>query len=234
MARILVTLVLAVYNNAANLWPSFNGNAYVPANLLATGALTVTALTALDLDDRALGLTGLSAGDAGAGLALGALLALPLLALAFTEWGAPRVADRRVRHLRGGALAYQTLVRVPFGTALLEEVAFRGVLYAAWRPEGHVVAMLVSSVVFGVWHVVPAATMVRTNAPSASRGLLVRAVCGTVLVTAAAGAALVWLRLETGSLAAPLAAHAALNSLATLAGAAAGARLPESSRQDPQ
>ena len=222
MARILVTLALAAYNNAANLWPPFNRAAYVPANLLASALLVAVAVGALDLSRSKVGLGGLSAVDFELGASIGTAIALPLLLLAQTEGSARVIADRRVSGLRGRALVYQTVVRVPLGTALLEEVAFRGVLFAAWRGEGDLTAYVVSSVVFGLWHVTPAATMVRMNAPRAS---LVLPVVGTVVLTALAGAALTWLRVETGSLAAPFALHAMLNSLATLAGARAGRRL---------
>ena len=225
MARALLTVALALYNNLANLWPPFNASAYVPVNLLTSAAVSLVAVVALDLSASDLGLTGLTFGDAATGLAIGTVLAAPVLALALTKRGAPLVADRRVRHLRGRALAYQALVRVPLGTALLEELAFRGALFAAWSGEGTGVAAAVSSLVFGLWHVAPAATMVRTNAPAAGRSFLVRSVVATVVVTAGAGAALVGLRIETGSLAAPFAAHATLNSLATVAGAMAGRRL---------
>lgn len=225
MARTLVTVALALYNNVANLWPPFNGMLYVPANIVASAALVAVAVTGLGLDAADVGVSSPSPTDALTGLLLGGLLSAPLLVLASTRRGAPLVADARVRHLRGRALAYQVLVRVPLGTALLEELAFRGVLFAAWRDAGIVTATVVSSVVFGLWHVAPAATMVRLNAPAAARSFLVRSVAGTVVVTALAGAALVWLRVETGSLLAPFALHASLNSLATVAGARAGARL---------
>lgn len=222
MARILVTLALALYNNVANLWPPFNRAAYVPANLLASGAVLFAAAVALDLTSRDLGLADLSVPDLALGGAIGAAMAAPLLLLARTRKGAHALADRRVSDLRGRALAYQTLVRVPLGTALLEELAFRGVLFAAWRGEGELTAYLVSSLVFGLWHVAPAATMVRVNSPGAR---LAPPVLGTVALTALGSAALVWLRVETGSLAAAFALHATLNSLATLAGATAGRRL---------
>ncbi|HEX2195540.1 MAG TPA: CPBP family glutamic-type intramembrane protease [Actinomycetota bacterium] len=225
MTRILVTIALALYNNVANLWPAFNGAAYVPVNLAAVAVLLAAGTEALGLTRSELGIAHLSAGDALAGLAIGGFLAGPLVALARTERGARLLADRRVRGLRGWGLAYQTLIRVPLGTAVLEEVAFRGVVFAAWRPEGEAVAYAVACAVFGLWHVAPAATMVRVNAPDAGPATVVRAVAATVVVTAAAGAALVWLRLETGSLAAPVAAHATVNSLATLAGALAGRRV---------
>lgn len=222
MARILVTLALAVYNNAANLWPPFNRAAYVPANLLASAVLVVASDVVLDLSRAELGLAGPSAADLALGVAIGAVLASPLFLLALTERGARRIADRRVSGLRGGALVYQTLVRVPLGTALPEELAFRGVLFAAWLGEGEVTAYLVSAATFGLWHAAPSATMVRLNAPGAS---LAAPVAGTIVLTALAGAALTWLRVETGSLAAPFGLHATLNSLATLAGATAGQRL---------
>ena len=222
MARILLTLALALYNNAANLWPPFNRAAYVPANLLAAGILLVAGVEALELSSAEVGLADLSTADFALGTAAGAAIAAPLLALALTETGARVVADRRVEDLWGRALVYQTLVRVPLGTAVLEEVAFRGVLFAAWRDPGDVTAYVVSSAVFGLWHVAPATTMVRVNAPGAA---LVAPVVGTVVLTALAGAALTWLRVETGSLAAPFALHATLNSVATLAGAIAGRRL---------
>lgn len=222
MARILVTLALSVYNNVANLWPPFNRAAYVPANILAAAILLVAATEALGLTTGELGLSDVSAADLALGAFAGAVMAAPLFVVGTTRRGAHLVADRRVGGLRGGALAYQSLIRVPLGTALLEELAFRGVLFAAWRPEGDFVAYAVSSAVFGLWHVSPAATMVRLNRPRA--GLLLPVV-GTVVVTALAGAGLTWLRVETGSLAAPFALHATLNSLATVAGVFAARRL---------
>lgn len=225
MGRILVTLALAAYNNAANLWGPFNRTLYVPANLVTACLLFLAATSVLGLTPDALGLGSFPVRGLLAGAGVGLALAAPLLVLASFRSGARFVADRRVSGLSGGRLAYQALVRVPLGTALLEELAFRGVVFAAWRPEGYGVATLVSSVAFAVWHVVPAMTMVRANVASPSRGLVARSVAGTVVVTGLAGAALVWLRVETGSLAAPFALHATLNSVATVAGARAGRRL---------
>lgn len=225
MARTLVTVALALYNNLANLWPPFNGIAYVPANLAAAGALLAVAVTTLGLSADDVGLTAPSAAALAGALAVGLVTTLPLLVAARTSRGARLLADARVRHLRGRALAYQALIRVPLGTALLEELAFRGVLYAAWRDAGEGVAAVVSCAVFGLWHVVPAATMVRVNVPSARSSFAGRSVAATVVVTAAAGAALLWLRVATGSVVVPFVAHASVNSLATVAGAMAGRRL---------
>ncbi|MDQ4124351.1 MAG: hypothetical protein M3134_01960, partial [Actinomycetota bacterium] len=82
MARILVTLWLAVYNNVANLWPPFNRAAYVPANILTTAGLVAVAVSALDLSAADLGLMHLSPADAALGAAIGVAMAAPLLVLA--------------------------------------------------------------------------------------------------------------------------------------------------------
>ena len=43
----------------------------------------------------------------------------------------PLLHDGRVAGADGGAIAYQVLIRIPLGTVLWEETAFRGVLLAA-------------------------------------------------------------------------------------------------------
>ena len=224
MIRILVTLALSAYNNVANLWPPFNRAAYVPANVGATAVLAVVAVLGLDLTAEELGVGGLSAVDFAVGLSLGAVVGGVVLLAGRIGWGARLIADRRVVGLRGRALVYQTLVRVPLGTALLEEFAFRGVLFAAWRDEGTLTAALVSSFVFGLWHIMPSTVMVRTNDPEASRAKIAGTIAATVVGTTVVGLGFMWLRVETGSLAAPFALHATVNSLATWAGVLAGRR----------
>jgi membrane protease YdiL (CAAX protease family) len=122
-----------------------------------------------------------------------------------------------VTHLRGGALVYQTLLRIPVGTALLEEFAFRGLLYGAWLDRGPLDAALLSSIVFGLWHVGPSINMARAN----DRDVGVTIVT-TVAFTTVVGLVFVALREWSGSLAFPLALHAGVNSLATLAAVRAG------------
>ena len=55
-------------------------------------------------------------------------------------------------------------MRIPVGTVLWEEIAFRGVLQAALRrvmPGGAAIA--VTSGVFGIWHIRPTAAALRIN-----------------------------------------------------------------------
>jgi len=217
MTRFLVTLALVAYNNVANLWPPFNRRAYVPTNFIATVVLALVAFGPLELTfDEVVG--SLELLDALGGVALGALISAPLfVALRWPSWRA-RIADERTAHLSGASLAYQCLVHVPLGTALLEEFAFRGVLFAAWEAtESSPVAAIISSVVFGLWHIAPARNAYLLNHPEPSRGSMLRWISVTVLATFVAGLVLVWLRVISEGLLLPFTLHATLNSLATLA-----------------
>jgi uncharacterized protein len=128
-------------------------------------------------------------------------------------------ADSRAASLSAAALLWHVLVRIPFGTAVLEETAFRGVLYAMLaRRRGVRAAIIGSSLLFGVWHVLPSIGLRDANAAIgnlvgpglAGEGLTVTlAVVGATL----AGVALCELRRRSGSLLPPLAVHWTLNAL---------------------
>jgi len=141
-------------------------------------------------------------------------------------------ADARVTEATPARAAYEVLVRIPFATALVEEVLFRGAVLGAWRRAiGTPGAMAVSSLAFGVWHVLPALES-HTHNP-AGAGLSARVggrsahVGGTVLATAAAGVAFAALRLRSRSVLAAALAHAAVHEAAYL-----GARWAHPRRQD--
>ena len=134
--------------------------------------------------------------------------------------------DTRYRLGVGPALA-TALLAVPLGTVVFEEVAFRGVGWAliedaagpAWATAG-------TSVLFGVWHVLPALDLARTNAAVAGSGGRARvalAVLGTVVFTTAAGVLFAELRRLSGSLLAPVLLHWATNAAGVLGSALAWA-----------
>jgi uncharacterized protein len=112
---------------------------------------------------------------------------------------------------------------VPLGTVVFEEVAFRGVLWALVEDRaGAGWATAVTAVLFGLWHVLPALDLARTNtavAGSGRRARLVAAVVGTVLFTAAAGVLFAELRRLSGSLLAPMLLHWATNAAGVLGSA---------------
>jgi membrane protease YdiL (CAAX protease family) len=130
--------------------------------------------------------------------------------------------DARITTATNERAAYELLLRIPVETALAEEVLFRsallGVATGAWRTP---TAVAISSAAFGAWHVVPALEAHASNAVGAElvRGRGGRAihVVGTVGATALAGAALSTLRLRSGSVVAPILAHASINAAGYLA-----------------
>jgi uncharacterized protein len=114
-------------------------------------------------------------------------------------------------------------VRIPFATALAEELLFRGALLALFRRRRSEAAAVVwTSLLFGAWHVLPTIDHYRGNPvsdlvadPGRGRRL---AVLATTLSTAGAGVVFAGLRLRSRSVLAPVLAHAAINVSAYLAG----------------
>ena len=224
MEGVVVGAALVVYSTLLNRWPPFNGIWYVPINLAATGIVVVAGL-ALGLDRGGFGVGGDVGRDVLAGAALGAALVAPGFLLLLSRRSARLVVDERVAGLSGAAAVYQVVIRVPLGTALLEEVAFRGVLVGLFLVRGELEAAVLSSVFFGLWHVSPALNFVDANKPEATARVRWGIVAATVLVTGAGGMLLSWLRFEFSSLGASFGFHAALNSVATTIGTMAGRRV---------
>lgn len=215
-----LTVFLTVYNNLTALL-RLPAALYVPVNLAVAGAL----LWAAHLSGLSLGAIGLGRASVGPGLRWGGLVAAVaagLLVGLFLPGIDRLLADRRVAGIGAAALVYQVLVRIPLGTVALEELAFRGVLFAAWDREGSVLAaVLGSSVVFGLWHIGPTLELLRINQvtlSSAGRSLVV---VGAVAATFVGGLLLALLRIRTGGVLGPALAHAAINSLSMVAAFAA-------------
>lgn len=214
-----LSLALVAYNNGMNLWHRFHGRLYVPLNLAASALVLLTGAAVWNLDAAEVGLGADPGTGFGLGLVLGLLAASPLFLASRHRRAAALVADDRIAGSTARQVAFRALVRVPLGTAVLEEVAFRGVLLAALAPEGELQAALWSSAAFGLWHIVPAYNQLRVNGvfQSQRRSAGVALVAASVLASFAGGLLLVWLRTASGGLAAPFALHATLNSLSTVA-----------------
>lgn len=148
-------------------------------------------------------------------LAAGA--ALPLTREAFR--------DSRYRLGWGDALL-TFLVLIPVATVFTEEIAFRGVVWGLLRRAyGTAPATGVSSLLFGLWHVLPSLGLAPHNAAisgavGSGRSAQVVTVVATVAFTAATGVVFCELRRRSGSLLAPAALHWATNGLSVLASAA--------------
>jgi membrane protease YdiL (CAAX protease family) len=130
--------------------------------------------------------------------------------------------DDRAADLTTGEVLLRALVRVPFGTVLLEEVAFRGVLLAMlWRRLGAVRAIVISSLAFGLWHVLPSLGITTANealgaAVGGGSSGQVLGVVAAVVFTSIAGVLFCELRRRGGHLIVPMALHWATNGLGYL------------------
>jgi len=185
---------------------------------LLTAALILVAWTSgLTRAELGLGWTDVPAGlGYGAGATCFVLLVLLVAALIPATNGF--LHDSRAA-ISGGRLAYELGVSIVLLTAIPEEFAFRGVLLgSALRMWGPWRASLVTSALFGLWHIAPTLGTMSDNhefrgavASVAGQSLVV---LGAIAVTFAAGLIFCWLRLKSGSLIAPIMAHAATNGLA--------------------
>lgn len=204
--------------------------ARIPANLGVAAAMIGAARVA-GTSWRELGL---DAASARRGVRGGLLAAAPMAvgtAIAVAVPSTRRLlADERITDTTRGEAAFETLVRIPLETALSEELIFRGALLGIALSQRHRdLAVASSSLLFGLWHVYPTIGSIRRAAERGVGGgggnltYLAAPTAGVVAATAAAGAALGWLRLGTGSVIAPVLAHAVLN-MTSFAGVRASVR----------
>jgi CAAX protease family protein len=202
---------LATYNNVIHRHP-WHHRRYVALNACATAAaLSAAAASGLTAADMGFGREQWPPGRLGARAV--ATVAAGWLVVAALPATRPVLGDKRITSIDGRAVAYQALVRIPVGTVLWEETAFRGVLQAALcRVMPEAAAIGVTSAVFGLWHVRPTLQALRVNGLANGRRQAAARVAAGVAATSAAGVLLSWLRARSGSLAAPVLLHLATNS----------------------
>jgi uncharacterized protein len=207
---------LAAYNNVIGAQP-WHRRWYAPANACAaTAALVAARASGLTAAELGLGHGSWRPGRAAAVLA--AATAAGYLTAAAIPVTRPILNDKRVTTLDGRGLVYQVAFRIPVGTVLWEEIAFRGVLQAALgRVLPQPAAIAVASGVFGIWHIRPTAAALTINDLAGDRRRAVARVSAGVAVTTAGGALFSCLRARSGHLAAPVLLHLATNCIGPVA-----------------
>jgi membrane protease YdiL (CAAX protease family) len=109
-------------------------------------------------------------------------------------------------------------VRIPVGTALAEELAFRGALLGlSLNHRSWLRSIAWTSALFGVWHVLPTLNTLESNPVgrlAVEAGHHRHAVLFNVAAMTAAGVLFALLRAATGSIVAPVIAHATANAAA--------------------
>jgi membrane protease YdiL (CAAX protease family) len=208
-----VVALLAVANVMSNrVLPD---ELYVPWNLLVAVLVVLIARPVVSM--REMGFAEWRRGAAFGIVLLVATAVVMLVAVAMPAFH-ELYEDRRVED-GAGEMLYQTLVRIPLGTAVLEEVAFRGVLPALLAVRfGVMRACIAASVLFGLWHVLPALSLnevnpVATDVFGTGGGGTAAAVVFAVIGTMFAGFWFCWIRYRARSILATILAHVASNSV---------------------
>ena len=207
----LLTLSNVVSNRVVTGW------GYVPWNAAMAVVLVAFArrVDALTWDEIGLARRDLRTGLRWAAV-LAALVATGYLVAVIVPDLRDQFRDRRVGDTTAARMLAEVLVRIPIGTVLLEEVAFRGVLLGQCRRRlGAAKGLALMALAFGLWHVLPAWRINSVNPVVEQSGVgRGAAVVGAVVATALAALPLGWARLRSHSLVAPIGLHVATNSLA--------------------
>lgn len=221
--------ILAAHNIVQNFL--LNERGYVTGNLAVSALLVgIGRQSGVSWDEIGLGRQQARQSLAfGAGAAATAAAAAGALAMSHPR-GRDILRDERAAEAGRENVWKRALVRFPLGTALFEEVAFRGVLPALLlRGRGTWRADLLSAGVFAAWHVIPTARALAGNAMGAdqsSRQRTTTVIAGSA-AAGVAGLGFSWLRRRTGGLLAPWLVHAVLNTISFVAAVIAQRRSDE-------
>ena len=188
---------------------------YVPWNFGV--AVLVVVFARRYVDARALGL-----GEWRRGFLVGMVLVVATAGVLLLGLAMPSInelfEDRRVES-GVGTLIYQALIRIPLGTVVLEEIAFRSVLPALVAKRfGVVRGSIAASILFGLWHVLPALNINKVNPVArdvfgSGVGGKTLAVAFAVVGTMLAGLWLCLIRYRARSVLASMLGHVATNSI---------------------
>lgn len=206
-------IVLGIYNVILLVLPGWTHVAV--SVLVALGLVLLAHRSGLSWFDIGLGrhrLQGLRRGITAGGIvvvAMALLVAIPA--------SRQLLADARFVGVSASAAVRKVLIEIPL-TVGFEEVVFRGVLLGALlRATSVLRAVLTSTAIFGLWHVLPTVELLETerNLPLDSSPL---ALFGTLAAIFVVGLGFAWLRLADRGILSPFVAHATLNGVSYLVG----------------
>jgi uncharacterized protein len=190
---------------------------YVPCNLIASGALLYWALTGRHFSRADLGLRVSTRRSVALGVSLGLAVGAPSAMALLLVGDTARYSSAAVSARSLTELVRQVCVRIPLGTVLIEEFAFRGLGPAILRTQGHTRtgAAIGSGAFFALWHLglVPRAL----REPNSTRSSALLGSLAMVPLAFIAGVLLTVLRFRTASLVTPSIVHWLINSLASVA-----------------
>jgi membrane protease YdiL (CAAX protease family) len=221
-AALAATAVLLVYGNAVSAFPHETRDQFLLwSNLALMAVLVALALgrARLSPDELGLGL-GTARGSAYVGAALGLVAAVPPVAFVGLAplFSGDAVESPGITEKSGAGMAYFLLFRQPVGTALFEEVSFRGVLYGLWsRVGGDRAALLATAAAFSAWHLVITSRTVAESGVVDNPAAVAAGVIVSLTGLFVGGLLLAYLRWHTRSIAAAVVAHWLIVAFMTVA-----------------
>lgn len=219
-ASTAVIAALATLNIAKHL---FGGGLWL-GPLAAVALVTFARWTGLTWGELGLARSALRSGWRWALLAVSVVATIYLVGILVPVTRSAFLDARYHLPLRGALLS--AFVVIPVGTVLAEEVAFRSVLWATLTRQSTTGrALVLSSALFGLWHVLPSMHLASANqgvgdvaSAAAGGSATVVVVTASVAFTAVGGAVAGELRRRSGSLVASIGMHWATNGLGVLFG----------------
>ncbi len=211
---ILLSVILVAYNVLFSLLPSELLNLlYVPANLVFAAIIFLGARKLLGISYADVGLRSdtLKKGTIwgfSVGLTIVIILSLGIYFLGFMD----RLSSSYEANPTTLAdLLFRIFIRIPLGTALVEEILFRGILIALLVSNGlsNIKCILISCIVFGLWHI-GLALKVDPEIQLFSWAWLTTAM-GTIGMGLIGGLVFAFMRFWTNSLVAPMLVHWLIN-----------------------
>lgn len=219
---VVVSVLLLCAVVATNGVLFLSGAAWWPGPLIAGALLAYARWTGLSWAQLGLARSQFRRG-ARWGMAVAVVVALVYAVGVALPWTRTAFLDSRY-HLNVLRALTTAFVVIPLSTVLVEEIAFRSVLWAALtRHMAAWKALTITSALFGLWHVLPSLHLATTNpaingALGASAHATLLVVAGTVLFTAMGGVVAGELRRRSGSVLASVGMHWATNSLGVMFG----------------
>ncbi|MBI2846826.1 MAG: CPBP family intramembrane metalloprotease [Chloroflexi bacterium] len=224
-----VSALLVLYNTAVSFLPqaaydfiSFSLNFLLALLLVFWARKTGHSWQALGLRSKSKS----TAVQWASALGIGLTVASPVLLLVMYPDLLTSILDtQRWYDMSTVYLVYRTVVRIPVGTAFFEEVIFRGVLQSLWTPQlGVFRASIISSLVFGLWHITPILELFQGSSLLTTPWGKVAGVVAGIFVTFIGGLLFTWLRYRHNTLYSAVVTHWVIDAIATL-GPFVGARL---------
>lgn len=214
---LLLALFLFSYNNLINfLPPKLHAPLYVWINLGALLLVWILSRRYLNLTLSDIGCTRQNIGKSILyGLGLSALIILPFVLLLWLLPGLGfNVRTPRLETIAGDIFWWRIFIRIPIGTAFFEEMLFRGIFYGyLMKKISQVRTILVTSLFFGFWHIVPALRVVsqdmQITAPVPFIALWFLLIMGSIV----GGILFAWIRYRTRNITGCVLAHALINVL---------------------